>query len=125
MNLAHLQASSLIDYKKFTVKHDCIYCIAVLCHMFRPKGSLILLISRLQKHKGMPVIKTASVSTVYNISQYKNIKGNILKCNANIYFSKLCVKKKFNNLPQHNKFNNQKVQKHTPTLFTFIFLYKV
>ena len=75
----------------------------------------------------MPVIKTASVSTVYNISQYKNMKGNILNCNANIYFSKLCVKKKrkFNNLPKHKKFNNQKVQKHAPTLFTFIFLYKV
>ena len=62
--------------------------------MFRSKGNLILLISRLQRHKGMSVIKTASVSRVYNISQNKNIKGKILKCNANIDFSKLCVKNK-------------------------------
>ena len=59
MNLAYLQASSLIDYNKLTVKHNCIYCIVVFCHMFRPKGSLILLISRLQRHKGMSVINTA------------------------------------------------------------------
>ena len=31
------------------------------------------------------------VAVLYEVSQYKNIKGKILKCSANNYFSKLCV----------------------------------
>ena len=43
------------------------------------------------KHNGMSSIKIIDASQAQNITRYKNLKKQILKCCANIYFNKILL----------------------------------
>ena len=80
--------------------------------MFRPKGSLILLVSY-KNTTGCPSLNYFRlVKFISNINQYKNMKIKTLKYNTNMYFNTQCVQ---NNLSteyakikiQHSSAGNQ------------------
>ena len=53
------------------------------------------------KHNWMSSIKFVHASQARNIYRYKNIKRKILKCCANLYFNKQCLK--YDLVPRYTK----------------------
>ena len=78
------------------------------------------------QHNGMDSITSVTASQTCTFNKYKNLKHNILQCNANTYFNKQCLNM-FDGSIYTNKFlyiflsSNELVRKFS-TIKLFIYL---